>query len=44
MGIHSAVTPEVVAGPRRGETVVVPVHVEMTPLADVHVMPAMPLP
>jgi hypothetical protein len=44
MGIHSAVTPEVVSGPSGGETVVTPVHVEMTPLADVHVMPAMPLP
>jgi hypothetical protein len=27
-----------------GETVVMPVHAEMTPLADMHMMPAMPLP
>jgi hypothetical protein len=44
MGIHSAVTPEVVSGPSGAETVAVPVHVEMTPVVDVHVMPAMPLP
>jgi hypothetical protein len=43
-GIHSAVIPEAVGGPSGGETVVVPVHVEMTPVAEVHVMPALPLP
>jgi hypothetical protein len=43
-GVHSAVTPDVVSGPSGGETVLLPVHAETTPLTDVHEMPPTPLP